>query len=322
MTMHALRTAFLGIAIGLAAVPASAWTVQADFEDGSPGAKADGADGFTEAFSRTIYSAHVAHGGAQSAELGITAMAEGFGEWGGSFFPPDVLREGDELWFRVYLYFPVGFDFSCTQCAGVKTLRIHTAATANGNNEGYLDVLIDNGLNIGSEVTEDHYTNNPDWKGRGAKVPTGTWMALEQYVKLSSTPGQGIYRVWQDGTLVFEDTITETLRSATSVSDFLYVFSYWNGGAPATQLAYIDDVVLTNEVPAKVDAMGHPFIGVEDSADGPGAGGGGGGGGVGTGPDDPGAAPMGGCRVAEPGVGPSWLLAVALVALRRRRRAE
>ncbi len=254
----------------------SAWTVTADFESGALGEKANGDDGFSEAFKYSVYSDAFVHTGSQAGEVGVDQGTDGFGDWGGSFGYPD-LQEGEEIWFRIYVYFPTGFDFSCTQCAGLKMMRIHTA-NQNAGNEGYFDVLIDGGgLNVASEITPDYFMNNPNWKNLGTPVSTGEWMAVEQYVLLSSVPGQGIYRAWQDGVLIKEDLQTNTLRSSTSMSDFAYLFTYWNGSAPATQVAYVDDVHITNETPSALDAAGNAFIGLTDMPPGTGSGGAGGG---------------------------------------------
>ncbi len=244
-----------------------AWTVKSNFEDGILGEKANGADGFTGAFSKTIYSNAQVHSGSQSAEVGIDAGVTGFGQWGGSFNFPSALYEGDEIWFRTYLYFPHGFPFS-TDSGFLKTMRIHTVSS-NGDNEGYHDILIrDSGdhIVVGSEITGDWYANNPDWKLNGGPTTTGQWHALEHYVKFSSVSGEGITRVWQNGVLIKEDTITKTLGSSTSQSDFIYLFTYWNGGAPATVKAYVDDVIITSETPSNVDAAGNPFIGLTETA--------------------------------------------------------
>jgi hypothetical protein len=296
MSPHQLSKFAAGIAVAGALFTSStagAWTVDANFESGVVGEKANGSDGFGGAFKYTVYSDVVAHSGSQAAEIGIDQGAEGFGDWGGSFQYPDLMQ-GDEIWFRVYAYFPSGFDFSCTQCAGLKMMRIHTAAQ-DSSNEGYLDVLISGGLNVGSEVTPDYYQNNPTWKNLGTEVVTGEWLAVEQYVKLSSVPGEGIYRVWQNGTLIKEDLQTKTLRTTSSISDFIYLFSYWNGTAPQTQVAYVDDVFITNETPAAVDADGNAFIGLTDTPPSPGTGGAGGSGvGSGTGGAGQGAGDSGG----------------------------
>jgi len=236
--------------------------MEVDFEQGSAGSLAKGADGFTDPF-KTVYSTAHAISGTQSGEASINAGSEGFGDWGGQINTPDLF-EGDEIWLRVFLFYPNGFDFACSSCIGVKTLRIHTASSSGGN-EGYFDMLTYNtGLTAASEITPEFFDNNPEakWNDIGAPVTTGRWHAYEMYVKFSSQPGQGIFRLWQNGNLIFEDTQTRTMRTSSSKSDFIYFWSYWNGRAPATQKAYIDHVIITNETPATRDKHGNPFIGL------------------------------------------------------------
>lgn len=242
-----------------------AWTLNADFENGTIGSKADGSDGFTGAFKYSKYTDVVAHTGNQSAELTINEGTEGFGEWGGAFKFPKPMYNGDEVWVRVWAYFPNGFSFNCGGCTqGVKFIRIHTATNSEAN-EGYHSILIKDAIEVDSEVTgKTFHSNNSEKKSAGEKVTTGSWHAYEMHIKFSSEPGDGIYRVWQDGKLVFEDTLTRTLKTSTSMSDFIYLFSYWNNGAPKTQSAYIDDIVITNVRPSKTDTQGNHFIGVSD----------------------------------------------------------
>jgi hypothetical protein len=194
-----------------------------------------------------------------SSEVGI---AQGdTNNMGGSFNFPTALGEGEEVWVRGYLYFPAGFDFSASG-QGLKTLRIHVK-TSSGGNEGYHDVLINNGLTVGSEIGNPQFApNNPSRNSIGQPITTGKWHAIEMYVKYSATPGKGVYRVWQNGNLIFEDKLTHTLRSSSSKADFIYLFTYWNGGAPKTQKAYVDDFIVTNQRPSNTDAHGNPYIGV------------------------------------------------------------
>ncbi len=243
-----------------------AWTINADFEVSAPGTPASGVDGFSDSFYSLHSSSAPSVKGSQAAVASIRAGREGFGEWGGAFDFPDLV-EGDEIWFRVFIYYPVGFDFTAPGGIGLKTLRIHTKSLS-GSNEGYFDMLSNGagGVTVASEITADFFANNAEdnWKSIGVPIVTGSYHAYEQYVKFSSVPGNGIYRVWQDGTLVFEDTVTKTLKTSTSISDFIYVWSYWNGKAPKDQEAYLDHVVITSETPATVDSDGHPFIGLGD----------------------------------------------------------
>ena len=259
---------FLALVFGLTAPfnlhSQSGWTITADFEEGTLDEEAEGnASSFSDAFSNSVYSNVQVHSGSQAAEMSITQGETGFGQWGGMFRFPSVLKEGDEIWFRTYLYFPTDFPFQAAP-GFLKCMRIHTAS-ASGDNEGYLGALIYNTgshISIVSEVTEDWYRNNSDWRTNGGQVPHNEWHAIEQYIKFSSVPGEGITRVWQNGILFKEETTTNTLRSATSVSDFIYLFTYWNGGAPATVKAYVDDVIITSQTPANTDADGNPYIGL------------------------------------------------------------
>lgn len=249
--------------LALFSTQSQAWTINANFEAGSPGDKAQGSSGFGGAFSNSIYTNKVVHSGTKAAQLSIASGSQGWGEWGGTFSFPAKLKEGNELWFRVYAYFPSGFNFKTTGAA-LKMMRTHTASSG-GKNEGYIDLLLSNSghsIVVGSEVISDWYNNNADWKSLGGPVTTGKWHAFETYVKFSSKPGQGITRVWQNGKLIKEDKKTATLRSSSSVSDFIYLFTYWNGGSPKAQTAYVDDIAITTSRPENRDANGNAFVGL------------------------------------------------------------
>ena len=92
---------------------AHAWVINADFENGAVGSgEAQGSNAFSDAFSNTIYTNKLAHGGSLAAVTSITEGQTGFGQWGGKLRFPKVLVEGDQIWFRVWLYYPAGFDFT------------------------------------------------------------------------------------------------------------------------------------------------------------------------------------------------------------------
>ncbi len=246
----------------------NAWTINSNFELGTIGEKAIGKNAMTGAFKYSVFTNEYQNTKSKkAAKFSIDAGTDGWSNWGGTYKFPTKLTEGDQIWFRAYVYFPVGFDYSATGL-GLKTMRIHTSSPS-GANEGYFDILISNvggGISIGSEVSSaTFYSNNPRsiWENQGTKTPKGVWQALEMYVKFSSVPGNGIFRVWQNGKLIFEDTKSFTLRTASSTSDLIYFFTYWNGNAPKTQSAYIDDVIVTTEIPNKIDSHGNRFIGTK-----------------------------------------------------------
>jgi MYXO-CTERM domain-containing protein len=280
---------------------ASAWTLTADFEGGTIGAKAQSPnpDAFHGTAGDSKYVGSPVNTGSQAGSVTAQAGQTGFGKWGGSFDFPTDLKQGDEVWFRVYVHYPAGWSFNCGGCTqGMKFMRIHTASPS-GSNEGYQDILIKGGATGGLieascyEVngSECHTNNNNGalLHGLGTAVPRDKWQAFEQYVKWSSVPGQGIFRFWQDGKLIFEDLKTATLRTANSKSDFIYMYTYWNNGAPKTQTSYVDSVVITTDTPGQKDSQGNPFIGLVSAAPnldagvgGAGGGGTGGAGGAGT----------------------------------------
>lgn len=260
--MKKIVTVFLYLFL---AAHAHAWTINADFENGPIGDKAAGPQGFTEAFKNTKYTDEVTRTGKRAAVVGIAEGSTGWGEWGGSLKYPKPLYEGDEVWLRVWSYFPPGFSFECGGCAqGMKFMRIHIQSDS-GVNEGYHSILIKNGIEVDSEVTGNTFHNNNKGKKRvGKMVTNGTWHAYEMYIKFSSRAGNGIYRVWQDGNLVFEDTVTRTLNTSTSRSNLVYFLTYWNNGAPKSQSAYVDDIVVTSVQPVSTDDHGNHFVGVGD----------------------------------------------------------
>lgn len=260
--MKAIKTLLLFTL--LLSTNAGAWIIDANFEGGKVGDSAKASNAFSQAFQYSKYSDSVVHTGSRSSIIGIDKGDTGFGEWGGSFKFPQALREGDEVWYRAYIFFPQDFNLSAGG-VGLKTMRIHVQSSS-GSNEGYLDLLISGDLTVGIEFSRAAFTaTNLDYKNRGVNVTKGTWHAYEQYVKFSSVPGQGIYRVWQDGKLVLDDNTTKTLKGSGSSSGFVYLFGYWNDGAPKTQSAYIDDIFITNERPSQRDANGNPMIGLTSS---------------------------------------------------------
>ncbi len=276
ITLFFLSTLFI-------TTPSYAWEIRADFEAGAIGSVAS-APTTTDAFHNVARgSKHVASpaaSGTQAASVTIKKGEEGFGKWGGGFTFPKDLRVGDNIWFRVKVYYPPGWTFNCNGCTqGMKFMRIHTADSAK-KNEGYHSTLIQGGttgglINVNSEVNGDEFEANtrggaypaPDQRKRlGAPAPRGQWITYEMHIKFHSEPDQGIYRVWQNGTLIFEDLKTATLRSSTSVSDFIYLYTYWNNNGPVTQTSYVDDIIITDTVPANKDSNGNSFIGTDSLA--------------------------------------------------------
>ena len=250
---------------------ASAWRIDMNFNNGTVGQKAQGSGGFSDAAGATYYTSENYYEGGKAAQLSITKGDTAFGNWGGVINHPTLLKKGDQIWFRVRTYMPVGFNYNSTGEGGhLKFLRIHTQTTG-GSNEGYDDWYINpkgsaishkfifEGEQVWDEFASSQYA--PD---------LGKWETYEFYVKFDNVPvsagGTGRVRVWKDGVLLKDITNRKTLATASSVSDRTHLFTYWNGGAPATQKMYVDDIVLTSDTPSAVDAKGNPYVGMGEGA--------------------------------------------------------
>ncbi len=263
----------------------NAWTMEANFENGTTGDKAElpNKDAFHGNAGASKYTSTKKHSGKQSGSVSIKKGSDGFGKWGGTWKFPSKLKRGDEIWFRTWVYFPTGWSFSCDGCAeGMKFMRIRVSSESGGNAGYHHNYINTNGrLYIGGEVKDSAgntvFSTYPTWTDptlRGAagedvgskfpgvaKVSLGTWHAFEQYIKFDPTPGKGVRRTWYDGKLVFEDTSTGTMHSSKDFSENIYMLTYWNNGAPKDQTAFIDDVIITSDKPSNSDSFGNPYIG-------------------------------------------------------------
>ena len=263
-----------------------AWVITKDFEDGNVGTiavnnKSGLKDGFDDTAGSSLYSTQHVYEGSQSASTTIQAGEHGFGTFGGRFDFPD-LGVGDEIWWRVALFFPTDFQFDSGGNLG-KGMRIHTTKDNGSLNAGYIDIYFRDNLYNVNNAGDMHYVfneasgvdfaaNNPERtalnssgfsrKEVGSPIVKGQWVVFEQYVKFTADPDAGIYRVWQDGELVFQDMETYILQTPTSIADFTYLFTYWNATSPKENTVWVDDVVITNERPNNTDSFGNPFIGV------------------------------------------------------------
>lgn len=246
-----------------------AWTIESDFETGTLGRQADDSEGDTSGAyytwpvkegGRTVFSNENPHGGKQSAKATVSAGSGGWGEWGLFYDLPEKVYEGGEVWFRAWLYFPT--DFKHDPHHGAKGLRIRNADAA-GNKKQY--------FNIYPNEDRIRINNNQDPKGffennsvTSFAPEITNWEALEMYIKFSSVSGKGIYRVWRNGKLLFEDTKTRTLEAPGDYANNALIFTLFsNNPSPVTQSTFIDDVVITNETPSARDTHGNPYIGIE-----------------------------------------------------------
>ncbi|MCK5505646.1 MAG: hypothetical protein KAJ10_10810 [Thermodesulfovibrionia bacterium] len=178
-----------------------------------------------------------------------------------SVFGGADLHEDDELWLRLRVFFPNGFDFTAGS-GHLKWIRVDEE-NASGSGTGRFD------WRLKHEVTlENNYNCNPCADGFGGLPPKGRWVTYEIYYKFSVIPvdqgGKGRTLVWEDGKLIGDNTLIPPFGDDTYKVPSIRFIDNWNDGAPQTQHLYIDDIAITNETPSNRDSAGNPYIGVGD----------------------------------------------------------
>lgn len=68
--------------------------------------------------------------------------------------------------------------------------------------------------------------------------------------------------VWGNGESLKETTYLKTLKFSDAKAVRSLNFTYWNRGAPKTQHFWVDDMVLTSQIPESKDRFGNSFIGM------------------------------------------------------------
>ncbi len=256
------------LAATLAAAPARAWTIADDFEGSGVGL-------WTSQLVTTY-----AHAGSHAIGIVLAQGVENDGQW--TYPLGSDLYEGDDLWVRVYLYPPGGFDWTCSPIT--KLVRV-AVADASGAGASYASILatrpqnygcgdggaygyVVSGQEMNSGQTPPPICQNRNNGDGGAYLTPGRWHSLELYLHVSATAG--IMRVWHDGVLRNEyayPTIPAggyIPRIDTTDWTAHHLLGWWNGGPTQTQTIYFDDFVVTNETPANRDAAGNPMIGPTD----------------------------------------------------------
>lgn len=235
------------------------WTISADFEDFEDNTMAVGNDGFSSTTNDIAISYSDAFSGSKVAKLDIAAGSSGFGSWGGMFDFPEDLKKGDEIWYKVAIKFPAGFNYDANPW--LKFLRIRTP-------EGHLDWYMTN--EGSSQPYQFIYEGEQKWSHFGTSadvIQFDRWIVYEMYIKLdnvrTSEGGNALVRVWKDGVLMGEFTDRQTLATAETIANYALLFTYWNGENPPAQYLWVDDIVITTETPSHIDADGNPCIGVE-----------------------------------------------------------
>ena len=262
----------------------NAWTIQESFDNQKLGQTC----GNWESAGRSVVTNADSSSGPNACQLEIRTtdgpandQGTGFGLWGGVISHPSVLRKGDEIWVRIRTFMPAEFDYnSYSTGSRLKFLRVHTKSKSN-ENHGYLDWYInpypriDDDMGFSTPFTYVYEGNNRMYRvGSDPQdsIKLGTWETYEFYISLDNISakegGNGKIRMWKDGRLLM-GLNEQTLKTADTISEATYIFTYWNGGTPKDQQMYVDDVLITNEVPSGRDERGNPYHGMGNLKAGP-----------------------------------------------------
>lgn len=178
--------------------------------------------------------------GSQSAKCSITA---GNTNWGYIYALPTALFDTDTIRCTFDVFYPTGFDFDAAPNV-LKFIRFKQETSASVH-VGYIDLYIDLTNNRFATIVEGVTT--PTWTYlNNMPVPTtNVWhkYAFEARLGATSTDsgGDGRMMVYHDDFI--EATITDlpTLDVSTNKIVSVYIFSFWNNTAPATQSCWVDN---------------------------------------------------------------------------------
>lgn len=224
------------------------WSLVRNFNNGPVGTSVNGkADGMTT--TTAVYDNTHSVDGGMAAKTTVEQGKSGFGFWGGVISFPSSLQRYDELWLQVWLYVPSDFRFD-TNSGSLKFVRIRSTKE-DGSHTGYLDWQIrkDGTFRMIKEGQNAWFFAAPS-----AVMPKGKWSQFIYHITFDNVPGsaggKSRVRVWQDGALIQDENKVKTMTAETDRQTALYLFTYWNGGGPQTQSAWIDDVrMAANQVP-------------------------------------------------------------------------
>lgn len=144
-------------------------------------------------------------------------------------------RNGDEIWFRFYVYVTPGSDLYASP--RLKWMRVKSAVDAVGSNgAGWPDVYRQNDGTWGLISSTENSNGGNTWvfeESPNNAVVAGQWQCHEMYVRAGTAGvnqgGTGIMRFWVNGNLVIEHLDSPTMKNATDYYLSPVLWSYWNG---------------------------------------------------------------------------------------------
>jgi len=190
-------------------------------------------DSFPGDAGRNIYSTEQVADGTQAAKLSVVANNENVFAYGGLFNYPAPVSFGDEIWWRVKVFFPIGFDYDASP--RLKFICIARMVTSSNSAIGYVDfyILPFSKTQAFSFDPEMDNGKGPIFFGTSGDKPVlGRWETYEAYVRLGHIPsslgGASMARFWKNGKLIFENGARRTMNSITDRGNYGLLFTYWN----------------------------------------------------------------------------------------------
>ena len=243
---------------------AGAWTQNITFEGGI-----GASDGISFAGSTFTQSAESSQSGIYSAKVHFPAGDTCYDPsltCGAYLAMPSSVGNGGELWTRVYMYFPAGWDWGDQDGTGQwrKLLRYQVDGRGRIGVGGVWPGGAATTCEIvGNTEAGNNYTYASQFTG--VNFPVGRWIAVEQYVKLGTTDETSRQLIWLDGILIFDNKDIPSdnpfLGSESDIISTVMIFTYWNGKVRTAQDAFVDNIIMTTDTPSHVDASGNKMIG-------------------------------------------------------------
>lgn len=187
---------------------------------------------------------------------------------GGSIKLPQGVGLGEEIRIRFRVFFPEDYKFNSCISLGLSGCEV----PETNNSIKFIGINF-NVYNQGRHwfnIYHDNSSSDYFWVYEGSQsgftriqqdpIVKGRWETFEYYTKFSTTSQPSNVRVYKNGKLIHESS-SNTINTTDMYMTSLYLLEYWNGGAPADQSVYFDEIIITNKTPKNTDEYGNPYLG-------------------------------------------------------------
>lgn len=168
-----------------------------------------------------------------------------------------------ELWVMFYLYWPSGFAMPSSasptnnkflmvwSSEGQTSSLFYDLEYFNSTTPTFLPKCAGNGTINTCAVTSASDIRPYTATTQAMDTSTGAWRKYKMHMRVDTGTGDGFYRLWEDGTLVYEnEDITST--DAPCDDGYLvagYLLGWANSGFESTQIIYLDDITISDSDP-------------------------------------------------------------------------